>query len=253
MIDVAEIRTRARDLLLDASHIEKDYVLCHLLVAVGERLQELVFRGGTALARIYWPDYRLSEDLDFTSHEPVADLPSRLVDAVRAASDRTTLALELDYGVPQGGWSRSTVRWGTHELLVDINMDVEVALGSQTKEIDLPYRDLAQVRRQIPVVSLPEILGNKWYMLMDRKEPRDLFDLWAGLVKFGVAFDHVNQGHKAKYGYGPGPGSLYNPERLEVLWESRLAHQLPDLPPFRQVHREVKEIFDQWWGSRQAG
>jgi hypothetical protein len=226
--------------------VETDYVLCHLLLAVSEAFPELVFRGGTALARIYWPDYRLSEDLDFTSQAAIPNLEPRLESAVRVARERTTLSLELAYGSPRESWSRSTVGWADHELLVDVNMDVEVALGSSQEPIDLPYKDLQGIEATIPVFTLTEILGNKWYMLNDRAEPRDLFDVWSGLIQFDMSFEEVERGHRARYGYAPTPGSLYNAKRLEGPWETRLAHQLADLPPFGQVYQEVKREFEQW-------
>lgn len=246
MIDRAEIRARARQLGLDESHVENDYVLCHVLAAVSETFPELVFRGGTSLARVYWPDYRLSEDLDFTSHEPVEQLESRLRDAIEVARGRTTLDLALDFGAPRDSWSRSTVRWGDHELLLDVNSDVEVAMGSSRQPIDLPYRDLQERGTTIEVFSLPEIMGNKWYMLNDRREPRDLFDIWSGLRRFEVSFDDLDRGHRARYGYPPSSGSLYNAKSLESLWETRLAHQLADLPTFATVYREVEREFDTW-------
>lgn len=110
MINHAEIRARARRLGLDASHVENDYVLSHLLVSVCEGLPELVFRGGSALAHVYWPDYRLSEDLDFTSQAPVRDLEARLQKVVRVARERTTLNLELTYGSPRGSWRGDRAR-----------------------------------------------------------------------------------------------------------------------------------------------
>jgi predicted nucleotidyltransferase component of viral defense system len=65
MIDRNEIRRRARRLGVTVDHIERDYVLNHVLAAISADPAELIFRGGTALARVYWPDFRLSEDLDF--------------------------------------------------------------------------------------------------------------------------------------------------------------------------------------------
>jgi predicted nucleotidyltransferase component of viral defense system len=213
----------------------------------------LVFRGGTALARIYWPDYRLSEDLDFTSEGPIPDLQARLEKTVQLVSERTTLDLELSYGAPQSGWSRSILRWGNHELLVDINMDVTSALGSSDERADLPYKDLQGSETLIPVLSLAEILGNKWYMLDDRREPRDLFDVWSGLIQFDVEFEEIERGHRAKYGFAPSSGSLYSAKRLEGPWKMRLAHQLADLPSFDEVYRGVKGAFEEWQQRQISG
>ena len=52
------------------STIDKDWVLGHLIDAIfstPECREHLVFKGGTCLRKCYFPDYRFSEDLDFTS------------------------------------------------------------------------------------------------------------------------------------------------------------------------------------------
>lgn len=47
----------------------KDYVLSWLLLGISKNpilSDNLVFKGGTVLKKVYFPDYRFSEDLDFT-------------------------------------------------------------------------------------------------------------------------------------------------------------------------------------------
>src|SRR3990172_9883461 len=68
MIPQAEIsRTANREGMSDRV-IEKDYCITWILLALADSdLKDfLVFKGGTALKKIYFPDYRYSEDLDFT-------------------------------------------------------------------------------------------------------------------------------------------------------------------------------------------
>ncbi|MBU4204495.1 MAG: nucleotidyl transferase AbiEii/AbiGii toxin family protein [Acidobacteria bacterium] len=49
-----------------ASLIEKDYYLTLILSKINELSQDLIFKGGTCLNKIYYSYYRLSEDLDFS-------------------------------------------------------------------------------------------------------------------------------------------------------------------------------------------
>jgi predicted nucleotidyltransferase component of viral defense system len=65
MIRDIEVRNRARRLGVDAGLIRKDHVLNHVLAGIAADPGDLVFRGGTALSRVYRPDFRISEDLDF--------------------------------------------------------------------------------------------------------------------------------------------------------------------------------------------
>ena len=54
--------------------IEKDYILSWVLagIAANKKLQnELIFKGGTALKKCYFGNYRFSEDLDFTAKEGI--------------------------------------------------------------------------------------------------------------------------------------------------------------------------------------
>jgi predicted nucleotidyltransferase component of viral defense system len=54
--------------------IEKDYILSWVLagIAANKKLQnELVFKGGTALKKCYFGNYRFSEDLDFTAKKGI--------------------------------------------------------------------------------------------------------------------------------------------------------------------------------------
>jgi len=50
--------------------VEKDYALSYLLAAItatDELGENLVLKGGTALKKLYFADYRFSEDLDYST------------------------------------------------------------------------------------------------------------------------------------------------------------------------------------------
>lgn len=68
MIPPAEINRLAHRLGLGDKTVEKDYVLTWTLLAIAHSplRDRLAFKGGTALKKVYVPDYRFSEDLDFT-------------------------------------------------------------------------------------------------------------------------------------------------------------------------------------------
>ena len=69
MIKPKEIQQKARESGVRDQQIEKDYLLSWILngVAQHEQLSKIiVFKGGTVLKKIYFEDYRFSEDLDFT-------------------------------------------------------------------------------------------------------------------------------------------------------------------------------------------
>jgi len=93
MIDEREIERRAEQLGLLPTHVRKDYLLNHLLAAAADASAPLLLRGATALARVYWPDFRLSEDLDFISTASGTDIDTAIRSAVTTAAARTGTTL----------------------------------------------------------------------------------------------------------------------------------------------------------------
>ncbi len=248
MIASREIARRARQLGVQPSHIERDYVLNHVLAAISEAETELTFRGGTALARVYWPDFRLSEDLDFLLAH-LADANGLLAAAVDVASERTRRALTMTRRRAHEGWFQAAIEWEGGVLQVDVNQAESPAPRVDRRPLQLAYSDLNDRERLISVVALGGILADKWYLLEERDEPRDLFDLWWGLCRAGVAFEDVAESFRARYGYAPPARAIPSAERLRPLWETRLAHQIGDLPPFDEVLLATRKAFEAFAGE----
>ena len=69
MIKPGEIQQKAREVGVRDQQIEKDYILSWILQGIAQHEQlsiAIVFKDGTVLKKIYFNDYRFSEDLDFT-------------------------------------------------------------------------------------------------------------------------------------------------------------------------------------------
>ena len=68
MIYPAEISKLSYRLKIADKIIEKDYVLTWLLIGLSNTnlKDEIVFKGGTAIRKAYFKNYRYSQDLDFT-------------------------------------------------------------------------------------------------------------------------------------------------------------------------------------------
>ena len=69
MISRAEIQRVAASLSVDPQVIDQDYALGCFLCALSQQedvQRDWIFKGGTALAKCYFPEFRFSEDLDFT-------------------------------------------------------------------------------------------------------------------------------------------------------------------------------------------
>lgn len=69
MIKPGEIQKKAREVGVRDQQIEKDYILSWILQGIAQHeplSTSIVFKGGTVLKKVYFEDYRFSEDLDFT-------------------------------------------------------------------------------------------------------------------------------------------------------------------------------------------
>ncbi len=69
MIQPGEIQSIAGKDGVRDTQIEKDYVISWVTYGIANNpflKENMVFKGGTVLKKVYFPDYRFSEDLDFT-------------------------------------------------------------------------------------------------------------------------------------------------------------------------------------------
>jgi hypothetical protein len=100
MIASAELRRQAGAWNADPTVVERDYVLSWVLAGLYRQsalAKGLVFKGGTALRKCYFPDYRFSADLDFTLRASlsVPELRFELEAACQAIGEETGLQLAL--------------------------------------------------------------------------------------------------------------------------------------------------------------
>ena len=98
MIPEAELRRLAGAWSADVTVVERDYALSWVLAGLYRRpelAERLVFKGGTALRKCYFPDYRFSADLDFTLRTslPGPKLSSEIEGACSIAVEEAGLLL----------------------------------------------------------------------------------------------------------------------------------------------------------------
>jgi predicted nucleotidyltransferase component of viral defense system len=171
---------------IQESLLERDYCLAWFLSAVAESdLKPILgFKGGTALKRCYFGDYRFSEDLDFTLTEPIAfDELARRLDPIYAAlreasgvafnfdrEDRqkhdNSYTFYLKYIGPLPNGSNVKVDVTLRERLVFPLRDLPILRGYE-EFTDLPEN------RLLRVYSLEEIATEKTLALADRARNRE--------------------------------------------------------------------------------
>jgi len=100
MILKKEIEVKAETQNIPKSTIDKDWVLGHFIDAIfsiPECKESLIFKGGTCLRKCYFPNYRFSEDLDFTCTNPKFELTKKMLNQlVQILTERTEIPLHIE-------------------------------------------------------------------------------------------------------------------------------------------------------------
>jgi predicted nucleotidyltransferase component of viral defense system len=246
--------------------LERDYCIAWFLIGLsGSTLRNiLAFKGGTALKRCYFSDYRFSEDLDFTlakttSLETIlAELDNISADVQQASgviirysrgdrkSHQNSHTFFLAYEGPLPGTA-------AREVKVDITIDEKLVLPLEEKPVLKGYEEYADLPDDaiILVYSLEEILVEKVVALVDRarNEPRDLYDVWYLTERENMDLSMLVPKITAKLEFrgkgikGMGEEFGRKEARLKKLWQMRLANQMVDLPNFEEVYRAVQRTF----------
>jgi uncharacterized protein len=259
MIRPGEIQQKAREVGVRDQQIEKDYVLSWILLGIAqhEQLREiLVFKGGTALKKIYFEDYRFSEDLDFTllnhgiTNEQIFDW---FKSSFALVKEETNIPLDIidnneheDGGInfyisyigPLGG------QGSNKKVKVDISRTEILVFAPVLKSIFADYSD--QSERQMLCYTLEEVLVEKMRSVMQRMQARDFYDIWYLLEQHGMDIDFYMNEFKTKCENKGLQATEFTQKLIMRLpqyksrWQGSLAEQIKDLPIFEKVEREVQ-------------
>ena len=250
--------------------LERDYCLAWFLVSLSRTplRNVLAFKGGTALKRCYFGDYRFSEDLDFTlesemSWEEIRWNLDPVFDEARRASGIVFEFLEKDRKSHQNthtfylGYEGPLPAGSGKRVKVDITIKERIVFSLEDRPVLRGYDEYEDLPEDSPILvySLKEIVAEKVVALMDpaRNEPRDLYDLWFLESNGPVRLDDLVCAVEEKLDFrgkkfSDVDGVFRTKEsRYKRLWEGRLSAQMRKLPEFEQVYREVQRAL------RQAG
>ena len=246
--------------------LERDYCLAWFLCGLAESAlkQILAFKGGTALKRCYFGDYRFSEDLDFTLLQPTTneELLRRLEPVYAAVQEASGIVFRFDREDRHAHANSFTfyLRYvgplpRGNDVKVDITLREHLVNPLQERAILRGYEEFADLpeNRQIQVYSLDEIATEKTLALADRarNEPRDLYDLWYLTSNEGIELDPLVDGMRQKLEFrgkpckGIAEAIRVKEARLKALWSNRLAYQMTSLPKFDEVFRAVMRTLRQ--------
>lgn len=264
MIKAGEIQKIASEQGVRDTQIEKDYIIGWILKGISEEAylsQHLVFKGGTVLKKVWFPDYRFSEDIDFTYKGEGWD-KSKLESSWKAVCtwvyEVSRIKLDL---IPEEG---STDQYkcyisyqgplgGAKNIKCDISTQELIYFEEESKKILDDYSD-AEGEHAIQVYSLEESLAEKLRCTLQRSIPRDIYDIWYLTEEAGLDIEEVAFGFQEKTkhkGFDPmkiGEVLIAKQKKYKANWEKSLTHQIQDLPEFdkvwRELSRNVRKLLD---------
>lgn len=222
----------------------------------------LVFKGGTVLKKVYFEDYRFSEDLDFTlldENISNGDLLKEFEKVYVFLKEEANIMVQskkndthessgrmvfyVNYIGPLLGDIKS------RDVKIDITRGEVMEFGVETRQVFKEYSDLPEELFSLQCYSLSEILIEKMTALMGRTQARDLYDFWylTGNERMSTKEHKSDFERKAK-------NKKHNPKQfqekvlakeksLKQAWQISLENQMHDLPKFDDVFREAKRYF----------
>ncbi|MDQ7784755.1 MAG: nucleotidyl transferase AbiEii/AbiGii toxin family protein [Desulfomonilaceae bacterium] len=270
-------------ILLDV--IEKDYAQSYVLAGLMSQpalRDSLVFKGGTALKRVFFGSYRFSEDLDFSAIQA----PDREeLDRIISQAAEETRRLLGDYGRvsveakrlresrphPKGQdafkiWVRFP--WYGERICsikVEITRDEPVLLEPLIRPILHNYEEDLGV--WVRCYRLEEIVAEKMRSLLQsrdrlvegrwsRPRSRDYYDLRRLVTDFGTELDtrELTPLLRSKCDHRGVSfqqlADFFSDEltlEARTNWDRNLGPFVPDLPPFDEVLSSLREILPRFF------
>lgn len=238
----------------------------------------LIFKGGTCLKKCYLPDYRFSEDLDFTVTDKDFVFTDKMLDKViKLVNKRTGIAChvvsltDLIFKNQKTGYEAIIKYWGADHpknqippspdrwqtsIKIEIILYELMVFPAAKKKLFHPYSDkLTPHAQKIACYSIEEVITEKIRALIQRKytAPRDYYDIWylsgnyddLDNKKIVSAFYKKMKYKNIEF---TGVDQLINSDSERILeknWKNSLSHQIPEgkLPDFTTVISEVKKYF----------
>jgi len=238
MVTKAELVSLARKQKLPLGLIEKDFILTLILreICASGFKTLLAFKGGTALHKLYLHK-RLSVDLDFTALEEldidalknvllIKDINSEIKKII--ISERS-ISIDLKY--------TSLLNY-PDSMKIDISLREKLLLELKDIVLSSPYFS----EFNVTTFQIEEMAAEKMRALVQRKRPRDYFDMWI-LLKEIEFRDFENLANKKLTSVN----DKFSLNRVFIdlgivksLWKDDLRQLIPDLPDFDDVMNELK-------------
>lgn len=257
MIRDIEIRERAREYAVPETTIEKDYALNWILKSLYQQTDSFALKGGTGLRKIYFKNYRFSEDLDFTMLRSTGrseiegvikktiqtakrDSGINFHDTVQSEENINGYKLDIYFRIFRRGGNPLRIKFDMTKSEKEI-----MILPLSKKEIFHPYSD--DYSAIALAYYLQEIMAEKLRSIFERTRTRDIYDVW--YISKNTDFTQALAIFPVKCEF-----KKITPEINDILsrkedfqnaWNSSLEHQLKALPEFETIFNEVIDLMRQ--------
>ena len=259
--------------------LERDYLLSWILAGIDQvpALRDtLIFKGGTALRKCYFGDYRFSEDLDFSGLEsmPTSKVMEGLIQAVCEAAESLLdeyVGVEITWEryterePHPGGQEAFTIRprlpWHTRpqtRVMIEATVDERILWPVEKRKIIHKYGEPLEV--SVQGYSLEEVIAEKLRAILQQAErlrqrgwsrsrARDYYDLWRVLGAYRDQLDLTDFASllsdkcAVRSVAFTGPDDFFQGHMLvdvESTWERSLGALVPELPSCKIVVDELR-------------
>lgn len=251
MIDGIRIREIAVKTSVPLGTIEKDLAItCALKIISRTNLKHnLVFKGGTAIKKIYDPYARFSEDMDFTTKRlEKKEAYEALYAIARTEIDSISFKDISDEGYTRQGKRYRLTYLGplqyTNSIRIDLSFRKDIIEEINERLTQSEYGE--DLESSIITLSFDEILAEKIRAMMTRESPRDYYDVFSYVDKIEDK-THLKKLTVEKcrlVGYDYEPENIFERDkiqRIEALWDIQLQHLLPKCPEFQNILPSITE------------
>lgn len=259
--------------------LEHDYILSWILSGISQidvLRNTFAFKGGSALKKCYFGDYRFSQDLDFSG---LKNVPSSEA-MEKAIHEACGVAMNfLDEYAPveiackryverkphPGGQEAFLIHarlpWQSRlhtRVMIEISVDEEVLKPLEKRFVIHEYDE--PLNAQVQVYSLEEIIAEKLRAILQyikilqergwsRSRARDYYDIWRILGEYSA---HLNFSNFTSFlrdkcnirnvSFDSPNDFFYEPmlNYVKKTWNQWLGPLVPDLPTFETVINELR-------------
>lgn len=271
MLDLNTIKEVSGQREVSEVIIEKDYILDWLLWGLSqieEFRTNFIFKGATLLHKMYFSDWRFSEDLDFTTIKNLKEDEIRKMISLccKTVQERSGIVLDCKEISSSGEWDnqiwsfevkieyvgpRKQERGSKPVVKIHITNDEPLLKEPHLKPFLRPWKDIPP-NFIIFTYSLEEVMAEKIRtVLHQRCHAKDVYDVWRLLkeyksfINIPVALEIYSR--KCKYRnivFGIPDNLSERIDRLKDHWDKGLTHLLKETLDFNTVSIGIRSLIE---------